>query len=178
MFIFKYEIYKIINRILFRNQTRNVDHLNLNIIFIIQTLLLVEPGTHLKSPDSPVDTLSSKISEDIRLQSAEMEISPIDSFTPLEAVAISCILEECLDQLALIGFMIPADVDPRWDDTFKTIDETYGVPDEPRMIFREDMGLLPIVPTEAEKMQKDRCAETHPHRHFIITLVRKCSKIP
>lgn len=93
------------------------------------------------------------------------EISPVDPFTPLEAAAISCILEECLDQLAIIGFMIPAKVDPRWDDTFKTIDETYG-PDEPRMIFREDMGLLPVVPTDAEKMQRDRCAETHPHYIF------------
>jgi len=54
--------------------------------------------------------------------------------------------------------MIPANVDPRWDDTFKTIDETYGIPDEPRMIFREDMSFLPIVPTESEKMQRDRCA--------------------
>jgi len=52
--------------------------------------------------------------------------------------------------------MIPAKMDSRWDDTFKTIDETYGVPDEPRTIFREEMGLLPIVPTEAEKMQRDR----------------------
>jgi len=89
-----------------------------------------------------------------------VEIPSVDSFTPLEAAAISCILEECLDQLAIVGFMIPANVDPRWDDTFKTIDETYGIPDEPRMIFREDMDLLPIVPTESEKMQRDRCANT------------------
>lgn len=30
------------------------------------------------------------------------------------------------------------------------------------------MGLLPIVPTEAEKMQRDRCAKTHPHIWFFI----------
>lgn len=101
-----------------------------------------------------------------------MEISPIGSLTPLEAAAISCVLEECLDQLAIIGFMIPANVDPRWDDTFKTIDETYGVPDEPRMLFREDMGLLPIVPTDAEKMQRDRCTETP---SFYNTYAKTCS---
>ncbi|XP_029661740.1 dynein regulatory complex protein 9-like [Formica exsecta] len=95
-------------------------------------------------------------SENIGVQNMQMEVPSIDSFTPLEAAAISCVLEECLDQLAIIGFMLPAKVDSRWDDTFKTIDETYGVPDEPRTIFREDMGLLPIVPTEAEKMQRDR----------------------
>lgn len=100
-------------------------------------------------------------SENIGVQNMQMEVPSIDSFTPLEAAAISCVLEECLDQLAIIGFMLPAKVDSRWDDTFKTIDETYGVPDEPRTIFREDMGLLPIVPTEAEKMQRDKCVKAH-----------------
>lgn len=95
-----------------------------------------------------------KIEDSENIGSTQMEIP---SFTPLEAAAISCVLEECLDQLAIIGFMIPAEVDSRWDDTFKTIDETYGVPDEPRTIFREEMGLLPIVPTKAEKLQRDRC---------------------
>ncbi|XP_018401282.1 PREDICTED: IQ domain-containing protein G-like [Cyphomyrmex costatus] len=87
------------------------------------------------------------------MQNPKMQVPP---FTPLEAAAISCVLEECLHQLAVIGFMIPTNVNPRWDDSFKTIDETYGVPDEPRIIFREDMGLLPIIPTEAEKLQRDR----------------------
>lgn len=86
-----------------------------------------------------------------------MDVQPIDSLTQLEAAAISCVLQEFLEQLATFGFTIPADVDPRWDDTFKTIDEMYGVPDEPRIIFREDMGLLPLVPTADEKMQRDRC---------------------
>ncbi|KYQ55580.1 IQ domain-containing protein G [Trachymyrmex zeteki] len=111
---------------------------------------LIEPETPLKL-SSPKNT-SSKISKD-EMQNAEMKVPP---FTPLEAAAISSVLEKCLDQLAIIGFMIPANVDPRWDDSFKTIDETYGVPDEPRIIFREDMGLLPIVPTEAEKLQRER----------------------
>ncbi|RLU15106.1 hypothetical protein DMN91_012993 [Ooceraea biroi] len=84
-------------------------------------------------------------------------ISPVDLLTPLEAAAISRVLEECLEQLLTVGFVIPASVDPRWDETgFKTVDEAYGVPDEPRAIFREDMGLLPLVPTAAEKMQRDR----------------------
>ncbi|CAL1679942.1 unnamed protein product [Lasius platythorax] len=113
--------------------------------------------TPSESVGSLMDTLpKEEDSENIEVQSTQMEVPSIDSFTPLEAAAISCVLEECLDQLAIIGFMIPAEVDSRWDDTFKTIDETYGVSDEPRTIFREDMGLLPIVPTEAEKMQRDR----------------------
>ncbi|XP_011254166.1 dynein regulatory complex protein 9 [Camponotus floridanus] len=113
--------------------------------------------TPSESVESFVDTLPRvKNSENIGVQSMQMEVPPIDSFTPLEAAAISCVLEECLDQLAIIGFMIPAKIDSRWDDTFKTIDETYGVPDEPRRLFREEMDLLPIVPTEAEKMQRDR----------------------
>ncbi|KYN44230.1 IQ domain-containing protein G [Trachymyrmex septentrionalis] len=87
------------------------------------------------------------------MQNAEMKVP---SFTPLEAAAISSVLEEFLHQLAIIGFIIPANVDPRWDDSFKTIDKTYGVPDEPEIIFREDMGLLPIVPTKAEKLQRER----------------------
>ncbi|XP_032662892.1 uncharacterized protein LOC116840381 [Odontomachus brunneus] len=95
-------------------------------------------------------------SENIGVQSMQMDVPPIDSFTPLEAAAISCVLQEFLEQLATFGFVIPADVDPRWDDTFKTIDETYGVPDEPRTIFREDMDLLPLIPTASEKMQRDR----------------------
>lgn len=86
----------------------------------------------------------------------QMEVPPVDSFTSLEATAISHVLEECLDQLAIFRFMIPAGVDSRWDDTFKTVDKIYGAPDEPVTIFREEMGLLPIVPTEAEKMQRDR----------------------
>lgn len=114
--------------------------------------------TPSESVESFVDTLPRvENSENIGVQSMQMEVPSIDSFTPLEAAAISCVLEECLDQLAIIGFMIPAKMDSRWDDTFKTIDETYGVPDEPRTIFREEMGLLPIVSTEAEKMQRDRC---------------------
>ncbi|EGI66460.1 IQ domain-containing protein G [Acromyrmex echinatior] len=87
------------------------------------------------------------------MQNAEMEV-PL--FTPLEAATVSSVLEECLNRLAIIGFIIPANVDPRWDDSFKTIDETYGVSDEPEIIFREDMGLLPIVPTKAEKLQRER----------------------
>ncbi|XP_070172059.1 dynein regulatory complex protein 9-like [Polyergus mexicanus] len=113
--------------------------------------------TPSKSVELFVNTLPKlENSENIGVQNMHVEVSSIDSFTPLEAAAISCVLEECLDQLAIIGFMLPAKIDSRWDDTFKTIDETYGVPDEPRTIFREDMGLLPIIPTEAEKMQRDR----------------------
>ncbi|XP_012061589.1 PREDICTED: IQ domain-containing protein G-like [Atta cephalotes] len=113
---------------------------------------LIESETLLKLPESPKDIPSSKTSKD-EMQNAEMKVSP---FTPLEAAAISSVLEECLNQLAIIGFIIPANVDPRWDDSFKTIDETYGMPDEPEIIFREDMGLLPIVPTKAEKLQRER----------------------
>ncbi|XP_011707319.1 PREDICTED: cilia- and flagella-associated protein 58-like [Wasmannia auropunctata] len=112
-----------------------------------------EPGTQpLQPPESPVDTPSSKVSED-DMGSAKMEEW---KFTPQEAAAVSSMLEECLAKLTTIGFMIPAHVDPRWDDTIKTIDETYGVPDEPGMIFREDMDLLPLVSTKTEKMQRDR----------------------
>lgn len=100
------------------------------------------------------------------MQNLQMKISQVNSFTALEAAAISCVLEECLDQLATIEFMIPADVDLRWDETFKTIDETYGAPDEPRIIFREDTGLLPIVPTAAEKLQRERCAKCMFHKIF------------
>ncbi|KYM90980.1 IQ domain-containing protein G [Atta colombica] len=120
---------------------------------------LIESETLLKLPESPKDIPSSKTSKD-EMQNAEMKVSP---FTPLEAAAISSVLEECLNQLAIIGFIIPANVDPRWDDSFKTIDETYGMPDEPEIIFREDMGLLPIVPTKAEKLQRERRAKTYSH---------------
>jgi hypothetical protein len=57
--------------------------------------------------------------------------------------------------------MIPANVDPRWDETYKTINEMYGIPDEAKIIFRKDMGLLPLVPTAAEKMQRDRCSRKY-----------------
>ena len=163
-------VYKIINKILHKKTFRCihiVDHLNLNLIFIIFQLLdLIESKTLLKLSESPKDIPSSKTSKD-EMQNAEMKVSP---FTPLEAAAISSVLEECLNQLAIIGFIIPANVDPRWDDSFKTIDETYGMPDEPEIIFREDMGLLPIVPTKAEKLQRERRAKTHSHTCFIIHL--------
>ncbi|KAL6263687.1 hypothetical protein P5V15_003775 [Pogonomyrmex californicus] len=130
---------------------------NLNKITKIDTTkksTYLNPGTDSSEfSKSPIDSLPSKM-ENIEVQNMEMKVPP-DSFTPLEAAAISCILQECLDQLAIIEFMIPANVDPRWDDTFKTIDETYGVPDEPRIIFKRDMGLS-IISTEAEKLQRDR----------------------
>lgn len=112
-------------------------------------LQLDVPEVSPEAPESP----SSIINLEDR-----MEVPAIDLFTPLEAAAISCVLEECLQQLATVRFMIPASVDPRWDETFKTIDEMYGVPDEPRTIFREELGLLPLVPTPAEQLQRDMCA--------------------
>lgn len=104
----------------------------------------------------PANEATKEVSENIGVQSMYMEVPSIDSLTPLEAAAISCVLKECLERLATVEFMIPVKVDPRWDDTFKTIDETYGIPDEPRKIFREDMGLLPLIPTKSQKLQRDR----------------------
>ncbi|XP_020283489.1 IQ domain-containing protein D-like isoform X2 [Pseudomyrmex gracilis] len=116
-------------------------------------LRLTEPAS-----DLPAGTMPSKKAapENVSVKTMQMEVSPIDSFTSLEATAISHVLVECLDQLAILRFTIPAGVDSRWDDSFKTVDKIYGAPDEPVTIFREEMGLLPIVPTEAEKMQRDR----------------------
>lgn len=128
------------------------------ILLIVQSLRIDELGTsveHLSAESTA--PLGTESSENIGVQSMQMDVPPIGSFTPLEAAAISCVLEEFLEKLANFGFTIPADVDPRWDDAIKTIDETYGVPDEPRTIFREDMGLLPLVLTADEKMQRDRC---------------------
>lgn len=127
------------------------------VLFIIQSLGIDETGTLAEYPLAGSTSSRAEGSENIGVQSMQMDAPPIDSFTQLEATAISCVLEECLEKLVRFSFTIPADVDPCWDNTFKTIDEMYGVPDEPRIIFREDMGLLSLVPTASEKLQRDRC---------------------
>ncbi|XP_014481880.1 PREDICTED: uncharacterized protein LOC106748150 [Dinoponera quadriceps] len=142
------------------------DYLLYNVTSDIRLIIIQSSHTdEARNSGTPVEPLSigsahsrMKASVNIGVKSMQMDMPPTTSLTPLEAVAISCTLEEYLEKLATFGYVIQADVDPRWDDAFKTIDETYGVPDEPRIIFREDMGLLPLVPNASEKMQRDRCA--------------------
>ncbi|XP_046741501.1 dynein regulatory complex protein 9-like [Diprion similis] len=90
------------------------------------------------------------------VRSLTMDHQPAITLSSLEAACFSSVLQECLDFLNILRYVIPAEVDERWDERYKTIAELYGVPDEPKMIFREDMGLLPLIPSVAEKIQRDR----------------------
>ncbi|XP_066601137.1 dynein regulatory complex protein 9-like [Prorops nasuta] len=76
--------------------------------------------------------------------------------TSAEAALFSTVLQECLDRLEVIQHIIPAPLDKRWDESYKTVDELYGGPDGPDFIFRNDMGLPPIVLEPFAKLQKDR----------------------
>ena len=85
-----------------------------------------------------------------------IDTPPMEPLPLLVTVALTSVLQECLDCMKALQYVIIAEVVERYDDNFKTIDEKYGVADEPRVTFREDMGLPPLVLTVAEKMQRDR----------------------
>lgn len=78
-----------------------------------------------------------------------------------EAEVIASALEECLDVLNIIKNTIPAKVDKHWDESYKTIEEKYGGPDEEEKIFEEH-------PTAAEKLQKDRWRDLQPYRTSLL----------
>lgn len=99
-----------------------------------------------------------RFSENIGVKSLIVDLPPTDCLPPLEARAFAVVLQETLDQLGILERVIPAQVDPRWDESYQTIDEKYGTPEEPEVMFRKDMGLLPLVPTVSEKLQRDRQA--------------------
>ena len=87
----------------------------------------------------------------------KLEMPCSEPLPPQEAEVIAGALQQCLDVLKILEYTIPAKVDLRWDENYKTLAEKYGDPDDAENIFRESMELLPLIPTVAEKLQKDRC---------------------
>ena len=95
-------------------------------------------------------------SQNIGVQSLILDIPSSTPIPPLEAAAIACVLQDCLDILKILEYTIPAKIDERWDESHKSLDEKYGCDYTSNNIFREEMGLLPLIPTAAEKLQRDR----------------------
>ncbi|XP_047353819.1 dynein regulatory complex protein 9-like isoform X2 [Vespa velutina] len=81
---------------------------------------------------------------------------PSTILTRYEATAIASVLEECVDQLAVLQHAIPAEIDDRWDDIVKPIKEKYGALEEPHIIIREETNLPPLILSKAAKLQRDR----------------------
>ncbi|XP_015595179.1 dynein regulatory complex protein 9 [Cephus cinctus] len=100
--------------------------------------------------------LSTGQSGNIGVQSMSFCTPSSNPLPRFEANAVVCVLQECLDYLSLLKYVIPAEVDPRWNENYKTIKELYGGPGELKIIFRADLGLLPLIPSVAEKLQRDR----------------------
>lgn len=95
-------------------------------------------------------------SENIGVKSMQFDIFPTTILTPYEARAIASVLQECVDHLAIVRYTIPAEIDDRWDDITKPINEKYGGPEEPHIIIREETNLPPLMLSNAEKFQRDR----------------------
>ncbi|KAF7396485.1 hypothetical protein HZH66_007347 [Vespula vulgaris] len=106
-------------------------------------------------------------SENIGVKSMQFDIFPITILTPYEARAIASVLQECVDHLAIVRYTIPAEIDDRWDDITKPINEKYGGPEEPHIIIREETNLPPLMLSNAEKFQRDR---TYMHKILKMTL--------
>ncbi|XP_046819352.1 dynein regulatory complex protein 9-like [Vespa crabro] len=81
---------------------------------------------------------------------------PLTILTQYEATMIASVLEECVDQLAVLRHAIPAEIDDRWDDIVKPIKEKYGALEEPHIIIREETNLPPLILSKAAKLQRDR----------------------
>ncbi|XP_035719512.1 dynein regulatory complex protein 9-like [Vespa mandarinia] len=78
------------------------------------------------------------------------------NLTRYEATVIASVLEECVDQLAVLRHAIPAEIDDRWDDIVKPIKEKYGALEEPHIIIREETNLPPLILSNPAKLQRDR----------------------
>ncbi|XP_023288859.1 uncharacterized protein LOC105696729 [Orussus abietinus] len=111
----------------------------------------------IRQADSTQTTnMKSFISDGDGMQSIVMDVPPMEALSCLEVSGIVTVLQEYLDYLKLLQYVIPAAIEERWDYSFKTVNEKYMVPQEPSTIYHEDMGLLPLIPTIPEKLQKDR----------------------
>ena len=110
----------------------------------------------IESSTSETPTGNIRFSENVGVLSMLFDTPQTDRLPHLEAKAFAVVLQEALDFLEILEHVIPARVDERWDDSYKTIDELYGRPEEPKIMFREDMGLLPLIPEVSAKIQRHR----------------------
>lgn len=97
-----------------------------------------------------------RFSDNVPVHSMLFDAPQTDCLPPTEATAFAVVLQEAIDYLEILESVIPARVNERWDESYRTIDEMYGRSEEPIVMFREEMGLLPVVPTVSEKIQRDR----------------------
>lgn len=108
------------------------------------------------TPVSPMTIGNRALSSDTNVKSLTIEHPNAITLSKLEATTFACVLRECLEFLNVLRYVIPAEVDTRWNESYKTIAQQYGIPDEPKMVFREDVGLIPLIPNIMAKMQRDR----------------------
>ncbi|XP_015120811.1 dynein regulatory complex protein 9 [Diachasma alloeum] len=121
-----------------------------------------EKGLKSRNSSQPSAELSRKsssrlrLSDNIPVRSMILEIPRRVDLNPEEADAYGDVIERVLNQLELIRYRIPAEVDERWDEDDQDFDEKYDVPEEPAYSLREYLGLPPLIPIAAEKLQRDR----------------------
>uniref|UniRef100_A0A0C9Q027 Srb8 protein n=1 Tax=Fopius arisanus TaxID=64838 RepID=A0A0C9Q027_9HYME len=126
-------------------------------VFLAETKSRQSRGSNVKSIGMS-GRGSSRIlfSDNIPVRSMTLEM-PRRTALPEEEAAVYCdILEKSLDQLGLIRYRIPAEVDDRWDEGDRNCCEKYDVPAEPEYNLREYLGLRTLIPSVSEKLQRDR----------------------
>ncbi|XP_063974594.1 uncharacterized protein LOC135161180 [Diachasmimorpha longicaudata] len=97
-----------------------------------------------------------RLSDNIPVRSMILEVPRRVDLTPKEADAYGDIIERVLNELELIRYRIPAEVEERWDEDYQDPDEKFDVPQEPEDTLREYLGLPAVIPSAAEKLQRDR----------------------
>ncbi|KAI4479935.1 hypothetical protein M0804_010674 [Polistes exclamans] len=128
-----------------------------------------KPTEDKQTSISEVSMLKRKYekSEVIGVLSMQLDVYPTSILSFYEAKVIACVLEECVNHLAVLRYAIPAEINDLWDDTVKPINEKYDVSREPHRIFRKEANLPPLTLTVAEKLQRDR---TYVHKILNETL--------
>ncbi|KAK2578724.1 hypothetical protein KPH14_007800 [Odynerus spinipes] len=152
---------------LIRYRKRGTIHMPRSSIFPLTIALLgAETGSIDSRPKgddketsiSKMSTLESRHdkSENVGVWSMQIDVPPQPALSSYEATAIGCVLKECVDQLTVLRYAIPAEVNDRWENIVKPINEKYDVPDEPQRVFREEANLPPLTLSVSEKLQRDR----------------------
>lgn len=70
----------------------------------------------------------------------------------IEATALTNAIEESLQYFELLKYTLSGNRKYRHIHDFKTINEKYGVEDEIKFLFREEIGLPPLIPKYSQKL--------------------------
>lgn len=87
-----------------------------------------------------------------RLQLDFPELTPLSN---LETASIYCVTQEALNYFEILKSTLPGNKNLKLITDYQDIQTKYGSDEEPTFIFREEMGLPPIVKTYADKLIRD-----------------------